>query len=473
MGKYKYTTSEKEINKVIKMNELDEKSLQQNFREDNKKLSVSIDTSEQLLRDLGYSSELKTLKRNYKRIPNQGEMNPVSDWVELVAEANKIIPYEVELEDILSSKEFEIAFNDLDRIKSEFANKVKMNKTDISFLILATALQTVRWILMPELGETIDKSNRMAHDDSKIKDEVKRRNKAFKDKHLDTGGNGGTWRVQKSEQKTWMDMVFNSVPYDATKGSVAIGLNMEGGYHRYKTLGHDPMLGWIFGTTNIMTDTLTLNSFLSYRIKKMTITNQKVYLPNLFQESKEVIDNDFHCLPAAVFAQGVHLKSDEYTKLGLPVPVLGVFSEKLAGKLYHSQYDALCLAKDAKKVGASAVISIIINMIIGLSHGLFYDEKTDGTKDLYEARTRKILMYSNVIASSSNLIAVYITKNPKKLDVGGLIVTISRLFSDIRFITKLKDEFISVELDSGMQKELNAANDLFVEFQSEAYLNQY
>lgn len=85
-----------------------------------------------------------------------------------------------------------------------------------------------------------------------------------------------------------------------------------------------------------MTDTITLNSFNSYRVKKMIIKNELIYLPQLFSEVKEVIDYDKHCLPAALFAQGVHLKSDEYTKLGLPIPILGVFSETLAGKLYRS-----------------------------------------------------------------------------------------------------------------------------------------
>ena len=79
-------------------------------------------------------------------------------------------------------------------------------------------------------------------------------------------------------------------------------------------------------------------------------------------------------------------------------------------------------------------------------------------KKIYEVRTRKILLYSNLLASVSNLIVVGIgvaagaaSENPevikktlRYLDVGGLIVTIGRLFSDLRFITKVKDEFINM-----------------------------
>ena len=88
---------------------------------------------------------------------------------------------------------------------------------------------------------------------------------------------------------------------------------------------------------------------------------------------------------------------------------------------------------------------------------------------LYAVRTRKILLISNAIASTSNIIAVGIAtgvgvvgENPelvKKaidyLDVGGLIVTITRLFTDIRFIMKVKEEFINYRLDQQLIETLD------------------
>lgn len=108
-------------------------------------------------------------------------------------------------------------------------------------------------------------------------------------------------------------------------------------------------------------------------------------------------------LPAGVFAEFVHLKSDVFTKLGLPIPLLSTFSESLAGKLYKSQYDSLCLLQDITIVGNQAAWSIFINMLISLIHGLFYNEEKDGKREHYEVRTRKILLYSNAISTSLNL----------------------------------------------------------------------
>lgn len=63
-------------------------------------------------------------------------------------------------------------------------------------------------------------------------------------------------------------------------------------------------------------------------------------------------------------------------------------------------------------------------------------------RNLYEVRTRKILSYSNLIATSSNVAVVAITKDMQKLDVGGMAVTIYRLITDAKFIRQVKEEFI-------------------------------
>ena len=63
-------------------------------------------------------------------------------------------------------------------------------------------------------------------------------------------------------------------------------------------------------------------------------------------------------------------------------------------------------------------------------------------KKLYEVRTRKILSYSNLIAMSSNIGFVAITKDITKLDVGGMAVTIYRLITDTKFVRQVKEEFI-------------------------------
>lgn len=87
--------------------------------------------------------------------------------------------------------------------------------------------------------------------------------------------------------------------------------------------------------------------------------------------------------------------------------------------------------------------------------------KNDEDKDLYEVRTRKILLISNSIASTSTIINTAITKNPKNLDIGSLLNTITHLFSDVRFIMRIKKEFVESEISNKLMKEIADVDDLY------------
>lgn len=448
MGKYTYTDEEKDLNKVLKINKNESFSLEKRCSYQINRVDESINSSEVLLRSLGYNLPNKTVSKKEKTL--SAEIQEIKPYKDLVRKANVEIQNDIELEDLLSEKEFQDAYKRLDAIHEEFSHKTSIvNKTDLMFLGIATALQTTKSLLFGQIAKKFDYGNsfnsddRLAHDDKSIEKEHHRANDEFKEKH------------EKHGHGYWMNILYQTPPYDITKGSPAINRNMEGGYHRIHTLGHDPILGWIFGTANILTDTITFEDFKSNRVirkPKMMITPESVSFTKLFSESFEMCKADSLNLPTAIFAEGCHLKSDEFTKLGLPVPILEAINPDVASKLNKSNYDALCFSRDLKIVGASTGVSIFIDLIIGLVHGLFNKEKIN--KDLYEVRTRKILLISNSIASTSNIIQTVITNNPKNLDLGGLLVTLSHLFMDLRFISRIKEEFIRQELNIDLIKEL-------------------
>ena len=300
-------------------------------------------------------------------------------------------------------------------------------------------------------GEQFDASKRLAHDDKTIKEAQRAANDDFRDKYL-----------QNNKAGYWVNILYQTPPYDTTVGSKDLGINMGGKYHRLYTLGHDPILGWLFGTANILTDIITLNNFHSYRVErkpKLRITPVAVSSGTMFHESYQAIQDDALNLPAAIFAQAQHLKSDEFTKVGLPVPILSTFNESFANALYKSQYDALCFARDTKIVGASYVISLMFDIIISLTHNLF--KPSDVDQEIYNARTKKILLISNSIASTSTIVNTAITKNPKNLDIGSLISTVAHLFLDMRFIAKLRHEFVEKKIDEKLQKEIDEINTMY------------
>ena len=54
-----------------------------------------------------------------------------------------------------------------------------------------------------------------------------------------------------------------------------------------------------------------------------------------------------------------------------------------------------------------------------------------------------------------------LTKNPKMFDYGSGLSTLTRLFSDIRFIVRLKEEFINARLDENLQVEIDKINRMY------------
>ena len=86
--------------------------------------------------------------------------------------------------------------------------------------------------------------------------------------------------------------------------------------------------------------------------------------------------------------------------------------------------------------------AIFINTIIAMLHCLFYDGNTEMEEKLHEVKTRKIIAYSDMIASASNLGVVAFTKNLNLLDIGGITVAILDFIKYKEFQKKVKEEFI-------------------------------
>jgi hypothetical protein len=368
----------------------------------------------------------------------------------------------------------------LEKLDMTFEERTSLSKTDVSILMLATALQLVRIYILPKFQERYLDENRLDHDDDIIKDMEREEIDKYKKDH-------SIWESKKSKKgyRSWQEIAFTiKVPYDATRhsGEGFNNRNMHGGQHRVKTLGHDPVLGWIFGVANIISDTITICPeyqigersiripyIESYRVDmgsnfcwKERTTNWSV-----FSNAIESILEDKHRLYAALFSQGLHLTSDKYTKLGLPAPFLGLLDSDKAYEIYKDGYDYLDYLYDTqilKRTMKSAAHTVMINMIIGAIHKFFYNPNKDFDKELYNVRTRKIILYSDMIATSSDVVqtacrAYMGDENAlKNFDLGGFLVTVYRLITDTKYILKIKEEFIFNEWDKIIESKNNIFN---------------
>lgn len=148
---------------------------------------------------------------------------------------------------------------------------------------------------------------------------------------------------------------------------------------------------------------------------------------------------------AALIKQIIHIGTDLYTPMGIQLP----FENLILDKATTEKLTSYVSMGDIVKVGGQAAGAIAINWLVAALHGCSLFNKDDGTEfcsEMHQVRTKKILLISNSIATSSSVIQAAITKNPRNLDIGGAAVLIYRLFTDTKFISKLKQEFMTSEL---------------------------
>ncbi len=333
-----------------------------------------------------------------------------------------------------------------DQAHTAFLRKTKLDRKDLSFLFLAVGLQCVRQYFLTAFKERVD------HEHTKDADKAKEEHIHDKTKNGENNTNtqGGYY------YKDLDGIIFDGVSYDVTKGSPDFDLNIGGASHRYKTLGHDPLLGWVFGPMNIMTNTLSTHNFQSFHIRDSKIYS-RAKAGKILTSCRTRMKDEPVAIAAAVAKQAIHYNSDVYTSTSLPIPIIQTISPDLAQGLMKYGLDMA----NIQTIGKQAGYSILINMIISMVHRMFYNPAKDGEEKLYEVRTRKILLYSNLIATCSNVLVVALTHDLKKLDIGGMIVTIYRIVADEKFIREVMYDFIDSEVCNFYDKELAETNKIF------------
>jgi len=379
----------------------------------------------------------------------------------------------------------------LQELDDEFERQTGLDKKDFAYLFFATALQVARIVLINQLT-TIENAGK-----SELEESLKRKQK----KILSKFDNGEQNHAADFYAPLNQIVLIPGVPYDATQyESEKYGI-FDGANHRFATVGHDPLLGLVFGTANILTNTITSvdKSLMGFgrkghvprdipigkpiiksnhvrytekskdkivgrgleRHKETTLSfsTPKIgeYCSTLqvLKSSADRIQDDASSVVAAVLKQIIHIGTDLYTPCGIQFPGANiVFSNDLVEMMtkYVSTGDII-------KIGASSGLAALINLIIGTLHGLTYDDTRYDSRDVFAVKTRKILMWSNTIATGSNLIWVGANvaagdkTQVKNLDIGGLLITMHRLIHDPEFIRKVKEEFVFGKFNKLIQGE--------------------
>lgn len=324
----------------------------------------------------------------------------------------------------------------------EFDKLLAFDKKDWAFFALAITLQVVRQYILTDFKVRLD--------DKTAADQTKGHSKESSD------------RKHRWYHPSLDEIATNPVPFDAMMGSKIFGEKLSGNTHRYRTLGHDPILGYVFGTMNILTSTLTTSELASYHIKTRedALQRNRDCLTHRAKTSlvvKYALERTLHegnegriAFGSALLKEHIHLRSDVGTKKSLPLPIISVFDAKLAEKLANYGLDV----QNVKTIEKQAALSIFINWVVAALHLLC--KTNDEDEQIYAAKTKKMLMISNIAATSSNLVYSIISQNYRKTDIGGSIVTIFQTLSSCKTISDLRIEFRNQKIRDAFLSDLNA-----------------
>jgi len=287
MSKFKYSDGEQQINNVLNYQAQELKSIQ---RPDMSGVDKRISESEELLKSLGYS-----LTDIPKIIPSSERRKLiVPTWEEMCAEAEKSVGYSTELETLFTKEELQANEQAISLLNEEFNAVHRLDKFDITISAAAGILGAAVDILLVGIPQKTPDGLKAGALSNYIREWF---DKKFPEEEMEKLANS---RISK-------------VPYDAqdNRNTTEFVNGLSAYYHRLLSLGHDPLLGLIFGVFDIMTGRMT------------TIDKTGKIVTQVMENYADRKESNIF---AAIAKQIIHFKSDITTSMGLPVPLMGLFN---------------------------------------------------------------------------------------------------------------------------------------------------
>jgi len=364
----------------------------------------------------------------------------IQDWEKMVSHTDEVLKHQISVyehsETIHSAAQEEFRFG-----------SSLLNKKDMSFLVLACILHGMAkyWIRKMRMMKDKDLAdmNPLHYEEHSARSNIK-------------------YYCSREE------IVCNPVPFDAIVLNPIYKVpfwqkfkpGFKGTNHRFTALGHDPLLGLVVGTANIMTSTITRSDFRSWHVRtehhERLKRNGKVALESLdticepastlaiFKAIGERLDKEgkegWITLGTALAKEVVHLLTDMPSLMSLPIPVISAISPDFSHKL--SLYGI-----NTGTIVEGTVANKIINFVVAFLHRLCMEEGDD--ERLYQARTAKLITTANLFATGGDLtVTLYQAykgdlKAMRKFDLGGYMCTLGNLVSSTRLTNQLECEYMN------------------------------
>lgn len=446
MSKYKYSKEERRINNVLKYQS---RQLEQIKTPDMNDVEARIVESEELLRRLGYGDDVLKIK-NAPVSPVPKKVMVVPTWDELCAEAEKMVGDQNELESIFTEDELQANEEAVRVLNAEFNSLHKLDKLDIGISAVAAIVGAAVDILL--VG--IPQKGAGGLQAGPLSDFI--RNK-FDEK------------FPSDEMEKLANSKVSKVPYDAqdNRNTTVYVDGLSGYYHRLLSLGHDPLLGFIFGVFDILTGRMT------------TIDKTGKIVSQVMENYADRKESDKF---AAIAKQINHLKSDVTTSMGLPAPLMGLFNLFQFGSIGEEEQTIADIVQGMYFEGydfihfcSLSVPMMLVEVIVRIGYSIKRIKEGHSVKESIpfslnrdkHPKLATMLFIGHSGATAANAGKIYFTKNPLAINYPQWVAFAKYSYKQLKWVLikklNMRDAYVRGVLYGKYQSLLDEVDETFDE----------
>lgn len=392
-------------------------------------LETAISSSEALLRKLHKPLPIQPSPQPYKKMV----VTKLRTWEEICYEAERDIHYKVSLNDILPESEVFAGLQKLQVIRERYDLDHKLDMLDWGIAGVAGLLAALIDIFLVKIPSSKGLLGGKDIAGGKLSDICRTQLK-----NLYTPE-----QIKRLEDEFW-------VPYDASTSRNLIkevsGLGPRS--HRFQSLGHDPILGFIFGVLDIM------DGRFSAIDKTGKLIIQKI--PNA-PSGIGFFD--------ALAKQLGHLKSDVSTSAGLPAPFMPLFQFLQIGNINGQTIGELSKAMYTKGYDFGHFLAMSIPVaVIEVTVRLFYFAKRmyegheflnalpfDIPRQKRKPKLQTMLFTAHAVATAANAGKVLFLKNPLAINLPQWLLFVKYSYQQLKWSIFTKEN----ERQEAVQEVLN------------------
>jgi len=410
------------------------------------KSSAAIASSEELLLSLGY-----TLPEHPIQCKDM-KLQPVvlaKTWDKILAEAKESTPEHVDFSTLLTKGEIDTVLKKHKAIGSELDWFSSLDRYDLALSVATGVIAGVVDVLLVGVPAHAGFMGSPKSEGGWLSNVMKEK----------TGNLFPPDKIKELEKAY-------KVSYDASTNST-LNAAIEGlgpGTHRFQSLGHDPLLGFIFGVRDILTGEFSGIS------KNGHLIVQQVADPLLQGEQL------FVRILEALRIQLGHLASDVATSRGLPAPLMPLLQFLQFGKIGNQEYTIGEVARQMYRSGydfrhfMTASIPVMITEVI-IRIGYFIRSIQAG-KTLVESipsassiKLRRQLLIAHSVATLINAGKVYVTQNPLAISWPQALAFLRYVMPELAFLLYGKEAARSKMVEDEIINDYHSINN-----QVEAFL---